>query len=88
MQRRRQQRFHLGPVLLRHKKKHPLLRVPRVLQILVGTGERVSAGQRLAIIEAMKMMNQIESDKEGKITAILATNGEPVEFGQPLFIIE
>jgi acetyl-CoA carboxylase biotin carboxyl carrier protein len=36
----------------------------------------------------MKMMNQIESDKEGRITAMLAKNGEPVEFGQPLFIIE
>ena len=36
----------------------------------------------------MKMMNQIESDKAGKITAIMAQSGEPVEFGQPLFVIE
>jgi acetyl-CoA carboxylase biotin carboxyl carrier protein len=36
----------------------------------------------------MKMMNQIESDKTGRVTAILAKNGDPVEFGQPLFIIE
>jgi acetyl-CoA carboxylase biotin carboxyl carrier protein len=48
----------------------------------------VKVGQILCIIEAMKMMNQIESDKEGTVTSILAKNGEPVEFGQPLFIIE
>ncbi len=48
----------------------------------------IKVGQVLCIIEAMKMMNQIESDKAGRITAILAKNGEPVEFGQPLFIIE
>jgi acetyl-CoA carboxylase biotin carboxyl carrier protein len=54
----------------------------------VEIGTEVKRGQILCIIEAMKMMNQIESDKEGRVTAILATNGEPVEFGQPLFIIE
>jgi acetyl-CoA carboxylase biotin carboxyl carrier protein len=54
----------------------------------VEIGTEVKVGQILCIIEAMKMMNQIESDKAGKITAILAKNGEPVEFGQPLFIIE
>jgi acetyl-CoA carboxylase biotin carboxyl carrier protein len=54
----------------------------------VEIGSEIKVGQILCIIEAMKMMNQIESDKEGKVTAILATNGEPVEFGQPLFIIE
>jgi acetyl-CoA carboxylase biotin carboxyl carrier protein len=48
----------------------------------------IQVGQVLCIIEAMKMMNQIESDKAGRVTAILAKNGEPVEFGQPLFIIE
>ena len=48
----------------------------------------VKVGHVLCIIEAMKMMNQIESDKAGRVTAILAKNGEPVEFGQPLFIIE
>jgi acetyl-CoA carboxylase biotin carboxyl carrier protein len=51
-------------------------------------GQEVHVGQVLCIIEAMKMMNQIESDKTGKITAIMATNGDPVEFGQPLFVIE
>jgi acetyl-CoA carboxylase biotin carboxyl carrier protein len=54
----------------------------------VELGTEVKVGQILCIIEAMKMMNQIESDKAGRVTAILAKNGEPVEFGQPLFIIE
>ena len=54
----------------------------------VEIGQEIKIGQILCIIEAMKMMNQIESDKAGRITAILAKNGEPVEFGQPLFVIE
>ncbi len=54
----------------------------------VEVGSEVKIGQTLCIIEAMKMMNQIESDKEGRITAILVKNGDPVEFGQPLFVIE
>ena len=54
----------------------------------VEIGTEVKEGQVLCIIEAMKMMNQIESDKAGKITAIMATNGDPVEFGQPLFVVE
>jgi acetyl-CoA carboxylase biotin carboxyl carrier protein len=54
----------------------------------VELGNDIKVGQILCIIEAMKMMNQIESDKSGRVTAILAKNGEPVEFGQPLFIIE
>jgi acetyl-CoA carboxylase biotin carboxyl carrier protein len=54
----------------------------------VEIGSEIEVGQILCIIEAMKMMNQIESDKAGRVTAMLAKNGEPVEFGQPLFIIE
>ncbi|MEY4376227.1 MAG: hypothetical protein RJB26_777 [Pseudomonadota bacterium] len=54
----------------------------------VEIGTEVKAGQTLCIIEAMKMMNQIESDRAGKVVSILASNGEPVEFGQPLFVIE
>ncbi len=54
----------------------------------VEIGMEINVGQILCIIEAMKMMNQIESDKAGRVTAILAKNGEPVEYGQPLFIIE
>jgi acetyl-CoA carboxylase biotin carboxyl carrier protein len=51
-------------------------------------GDQVKAGDTLCIIEAMKMMNQIEADVSGKVVAALVKNGEPVEFGQPLFIIE
>ncbi len=54
----------------------------------VEIGTEIKVGQILCIIEAMKMMNQIESDKAGRVSAVLAKNGEPVEFGQPLFIIE
>jgi len=54
----------------------------------VEIGDEVKVGQVLCIIEAMKMMNQIEADKAGKITSIMAKNGDPVEFGQPLFVIE
>lgn len=53
----------------------------------VEVGGRVNAGDVLCIIEAMKMLNQIESDKAGVVTAILVDNGEPVEYGEPLFII-
>jgi acetyl-CoA carboxylase biotin carboxyl carrier protein len=54
----------------------------------VEIGDEVVAGQVLCTIEAMKMMNQIECDVAGKVRAALVKNGEPVEFGQPLFIIE
>ncbi len=54
----------------------------------VEVGQRVNVGDTLCIIEAMKMLNQIESDKAGVVQAILAENGGPVEFGQPLFVIE
>jgi acetyl-CoA carboxylase biotin carboxyl carrier protein len=54
----------------------------------VEIGDEVVVGQVLCIIEAMKMMNQIEADVAGHVRATLVKNGEPVEFGQPLFIIE
>jgi acetyl-CoA carboxylase biotin carboxyl carrier protein len=54
----------------------------------VDIGSEVKVGDVLCIIEAMKMMNQIESDKAGRIVSVLAKNGDPVEFGQPLFVIE
>ena len=54
----------------------------------VEVGQTVKAGQVLCIIEAMKMLNQIESDKNGVISAVLAENEKPVEFDQPLFAIE
>jgi acetyl-CoA carboxylase biotin carboxyl carrier protein len=54
----------------------------------VQLGDEVKEGQVLCIIEAMKMMNQIESDRAGRVTAIMCKNGDPVEFGQPLFVVE
>ena len=54
----------------------------------VSEGQKVEAGDTLCIIEAMKMMNQIEADKSGVIRKIAAENGQPVEFDQVLFIIE
>lgn len=51
-------------------------------------GQQVKVGDTLCIIEAMKMMNQIESDKAGVVKAILVENQDPVEFDQPMFIIE
>jgi acetyl-CoA carboxylase biotin carboxyl carrier protein len=53
----------------------------------VEVGDTVTEGATLCIIEAMKLMNEIEADKAGVIKAIPAENGQPVEFGQPLFII-
>jgi acetyl-CoA carboxylase biotin carboxyl carrier protein len=54
----------------------------------VEIGDEIKIGQVLCIIEAMKMMNQIEADRAGRITSIMAQNGDPVEFGQPLFVLE
>jgi len=54
----------------------------------VTMGQTVSQGDTLCIIEAMKILNQIEADKSGVIKSIMAENGNAVEFGQPLFIIE
>jgi acetyl-CoA carboxylase biotin carboxyl carrier protein len=54
----------------------------------VEVGDTVKAGQTVCIIEAMKLMNEIECDKDGVVKAILAENGQPVEYGEPLFIVE
>ncbi len=54
----------------------------------VEVGQSVEVSETLCIIEAMKMLNQIEADIAGRVKAILVENGQPVEFGQPLFIIE
>ena len=54
----------------------------------VEVGQTVAVGDILCIIEAMKMLNQIESDKAGTITKVLVENEQPVEFGQPLFVVE
>jgi acetyl-CoA carboxylase biotin carboxyl carrier protein len=54
----------------------------------VDIGTMVAVGDTLCIVEAMKMMNQIESEVSGKVVSILVENGAPVEFGQVLFIVE
>jgi len=53
----------------------------------VEVGQTVKKGETVCIIEAMKLMNEIETDVAGVIKAILAENGQPVEYGQPLFLI-
>jgi acetyl-CoA carboxylase biotin carboxyl carrier protein len=53
----------------------------------VDVGQSVNSGETLCIIEAMKLLNEIEADQSGIIKAILVENGQPVEFGQPLFVI-
>lgn len=57
-------------------------------KVFTDVGQKVQIGDTLCIIEAMKILNQIESDKSGTVTKILVENGQPVEYGQPLFIIE
>jgi acetyl-CoA carboxylase biotin carboxyl carrier protein len=54
----------------------------------VEVGQRVELGTTLCIIEAMKMLNQIEADAAGVVAAIMVENGQPVEYGQPLFVIQ
>ncbi|MCI0708061.1 MAG: acetyl-CoA carboxylase, biotin carboxyl carrier protein, partial [Ignavibacteriae bacterium] len=57
-------------------------------EVFVEVGSAVAAGQVLCIIEAMKLMNEIESDVNGKVVRILVENAKPVEYNQPLFLIE
>ncbi len=54
----------------------------------VEVGDAVKAGQTVCIIEAMKLLNEIEADKDGVVKAILAENGQPVEYGEPLLVID
>ncbi len=54
----------------------------------VEIGQYVKSGETLCIIEAMKLLNEIEADRDGKIKTILLENGQPVEYGEPLFVIE
>jgi acetyl-CoA carboxylase biotin carboxyl carrier protein len=53
----------------------------------VDVGQAVKAGETVCIIEAMKLLNEIEADRDGVIKTILVENGQPVEYGQPLFVI-
>jgi len=57
-------------------------------KVFTDIGQSVQVGDTLCIIEAMKILNQIEADKSGTVTKILVENAQPVEYGQPLFIIE
>jgi acetyl-CoA carboxylase biotin carboxyl carrier protein len=54
----------------------------------VEVGKRVSPGDSLCIVEAMKLMNEIEADFAGRVVQVLVENGQPVEFGEPLFVID
>lgn len=81
------------PVLSGHVVRAPMVgtfyRAPSPgAQPFVDVGTQVSAGDTLCIIEAMKMLNQIEADISGTIKEILGENGQPVEYDQPLFVIE
>jgi len=53
----------------------------------VKVGDRVKAGQTICIVEAMKLMNEIEADAGGEVAQVLVENGQPVEYGQPLFAL-
>jgi acetyl-CoA carboxylase biotin carboxyl carrier protein len=82
-----------APVEFGHQVKSPMVgtfynKASPTSAPFVTQGQQVSAGDTLCIIEAMKMMNQIEADKSGKISAILVEDGSPIEFDQVLFVIE
>jgi acetyl-CoA carboxylase biotin carboxyl carrier protein len=53
----------------------------------VSVGDRVAKGQVIGIVEAMKLMNEIESDAAGEVVKCLVSNGQPIEYGQPLFAV-
>lgn len=81
------------PVITGHQMRSPMVgsfyrAASPTSKAFVEVGQSVKVGDTLCIIEAMKMMNQIQSDKAGVVTQILVENGEPVEFDQPLFVIE
>lgn len=63
-------------------------RPPRAPKPFVEVGQKVAAGDTVCIIEAMKLLNEIEAETDGVIREILVENGSPVEFGQPLFVID
>jgi len=82
-----------APVISGHQIKSPMVgtfyRAPSPgAKTFVEEGQRVAVGDTLCIIEAMKILNQIESDRAGTIKAILVENGQPVEYNEPLFVIE
>jgi len=81
------------PVITGHQMRSPMVgtfyrAASPTAKAFVEVGQSVKVGDTLCIVEAMKMMNQIQADKAGTVTQILVENGEPVEFDQPLFVIE
>jgi acetyl-CoA carboxylase biotin carboxyl carrier protein len=82
-----------APVISGHQIKSPMVgtfyRAPSPgAKSFVEEGQHVAVGDTLCIIEAMKILNQIESDRAGTVKAILVENGQPVEYNEPLFVIE
>ena len=81
------------PVVVGHTVKSPMvgtfyLSASPGAKVYVEVGDSIKAGETLCIIEAMKILNEIEADKSGTVTQILCENGQAVEYGQPLFVIE
>ncbi len=82
-----------APIISGHQVRSPMVGTlytaasPEVAPF-VAVGQMVKVGDPLCMIEAMKMFNEVEADKAGVITAILVQNGSPVEYNQPLFVIE
>lgn len=82
-----------APVIAGHKIRSPMVGTMYTSPSpetppFVSIGQSVKVGDTLCIVEAMKMFNEIEADKAGKVVDILVNNGEPVEYDQPLFVIE
>ena len=81
------------PVVVGHTVKSPMvgtfyLSASPDAKVYVEVGSSIKAGETLCIIEAMKILNEIEADKSGTVTQILCENGQAVEYGQPLFVIQ
>jgi acetyl-CoA carboxylase biotin carboxyl carrier protein len=82
-----------APVAVGHTVKSPMVgtfyrSASPGAKVFVEVGDTVKEGETVCIIEAMKILNEIEADKSGTITQILCENGQAVEYGQPLFVIE
>ena len=82
-----------APVAVGHTVKSPMVgtfyrSASPGAKVFVEVGDSIKAGETVCIIEAMKILNEIEADKSGTVTQILCENGQAVEYGQPLFVIE
>ena len=82
-----------APVVVGHQVKSPMVGTfyrasSPGAKAFVDVGSVVKGGDTICIVEAMKILNEIEADKSGTITQVLVENGQPVEYGQPLFVIE